>query len=222
MVGHDGLRGKLEQLLSDRDQLVVDFDAVGRLRVPLVGVMWNPQAGCLEVPLSREAATQAVQQGPDAMMIPVIEERVLVGKQQVETGRVRIHKTIQERQEEIDVPLLKERVEVERVKVDRWVEDPENPPQPREEGDVTILPVLEEVLVVEKRLRVVEELHVRRHREQQVEKHTVELRKEVVDVERMPPETPPSLESTESLRRRNHLIRRVIDPATPRPHRLEP
>ena len=54
-----------------------------------------------------------------------------------------------------------EEVEVERVAIDRWVDQMA---EVREEGEVTIIPVHAEVLVVEKRLKLVEEIHVRRRR----------------------------------------------------------
>ena len=51
---------------------------------------------------------------------------------------------------------------VERVPVDQFVDEA---PQVRTEGDVTIIPVLEERYVLEKRLVLVEELHIRRERQ---------------------------------------------------------
>jgi stress response protein YsnF len=55
----------------------------------------------------------------------------------------------------------------------------------RTEGDVTILPILEEVLVVEKRLVLKEELHIRRHLARENVEVPVTLRKERAVVERL-------------------------------------
>lgn len=66
-----------------------------------------------------------------------------------------------ETQETVDLPLVKEQVEVRHVPVGRWIEVPVSM---RQEGDTIILPIMEEVLVVEKRLRLVEEVHVIKHR----------------------------------------------------------
>ena len=74
-------------------------------------------------------------------------------------------------------------VEVERVPVDRIVDAA---PAVRQDGDVTIIPVMEEVLVVEKRLVLKEELHVRRRRTQESVEVPVTLRRERVEVERLP------------------------------------
>ncbi|MDZ4803167.1 MAG: DUF2382 domain-containing protein [Bryobacteraceae bacterium] len=83
-------------------------------------------------------------------VIPAIEEHVVVDRQSVETGRLRIRKHVEETETTVDEPLLENTWEVERVAVNRILSG--EPPEPRYEGDTLVLPVLEEVLVVEKRL----------------------------------------------------------------------
>lgn len=92
-------------------------------------------------------------------VIPIVEERLKTGKVEVETGRVRVRTVVDERQEMVRDQLVRGTVDVERVPMNVEVAQA---PQVREEGDVTIIPVFEEVLVVEKKLMLVEELHVRR------------------------------------------------------------
>jgi uncharacterized protein (TIGR02271 family) len=116
-----------------------------------------------------------------AAVVPVIEEELRVGKRVVETGRVRIHKTVREHEEVVDEPLMREEYDIERVPVDEFVDGPVGP---RQEGDTLIVPVLEEVLVVEKRLVVREELRITRRRTEEREPHSVTLRSEEVSVER--------------------------------------
>jgi stress response protein YsnF len=55
---------------------------------------------------------------------------------------------------------------------------------PRQEGDTLVLPVYEEVLVVEKRLRLVEEVHITTRRSERNEVQEVLLRQETVRLER--------------------------------------
>ena len=98
----------------------------------------------------------------------------------VETGRVRIHKTVHERDETVELLLKRDDVSVERVAVGRTVSEP---PAARQEGDTLIIPILEEVLVVEKRLVLKEELHVRTRRTEQVAHEVVRLRTEEVSIE---------------------------------------
>lgn len=92
-------------------------------------------------------------------VIPIVEERLKTGKVEVETGRVRVRTVVDERQEMVRDQLVRGTVDVERVPMNVEVAQA---PQVREEGDVTIIPVFEEVLVVEKKLMLVEELHVHR------------------------------------------------------------
>ena len=115
--------------------------------------------------------------------IPLAREELKVGKREVETGRVRIHKVVREHEELIDTPLMHEEIDVQRVPVNRELDAPA---QPRQEGDVLIVPVVEERLVVQKRLVLVEELHVRRRAVERAHQERVVLRSEEAVVERDP------------------------------------
>ena len=116
-----------------------------------------------------------------AAVIPVIEEELRVGKRVVETGRVRVTKTVHEHEEVVDEPLMREEYDVERVPIDEFVDGPVGP---RHEGETLIVPVLEEVLVVEKRLVVREELRITRKQTEERRPQRVKLLSEEVSVER--------------------------------------
>ena len=73
-------------------------------------------------------------------------------------------------------------VDVKRVKIDKLVD---RVPATRTEGDVTIVPVVEEVLVVEKRLMLKEELHIRTHTETTTIEQPVTLRRQRATVDRL-------------------------------------
>jgi len=132
----------------------------------------------------------------DKTVIPVIAESLHLTRALHETGRVRIHKQVQERQELVDLPLLRETAEVVRVPINRQVD---GPIPIRHDGDTMIIPVLEEVLVVEKRWILREELHVRINRSEHHQPQTVTLRSEQVTVENLPT---PSREGSPSSPRR--------------------
>lgn len=118
------------------------------------------------------------------LRIPVVEEQLTVGTRVVETGRgVRIHKTISEQPVVIDERLVRDEMEIERVPVDRIVAL-EDKPATRYEGDTLVVPVFEEVLVVERRLRIKEELRITRIRHEERYQDTVSLKAEQVEVER--------------------------------------
>jgi len=97
----------------------------------------------------------------EEVAVPLVEEWATVGKSRVETGRVQVRTRVEQRQELVEGELVHEEVEIERVPVGRPVD---GVPDVRQEGDLTIVPVVEEVLVVEKRLVLVEEIHLRRVR----------------------------------------------------------
>jgi len=122
--------------------------------------------------------------GQDLLTIPVVAEQLAVGTRTVDTGRgVRIHKTVVEQPVTIDERLGRDEVEIRHVAVDRIVAL-EEAPITRYEGDTTIVPILEEVLVVERRVRIKEELHITRNRREERHQEAVVLKAEQVSIER--------------------------------------
>lgn len=113
-------------------------------------------------------------------VVPVVEEELAVGKRMVETGAIRIRKTVREQEAVADEPLLKEEVLVERIPVNRYIETPATV---RHEDGVIIVPLMEEVLVVEKRLLLREELHIAKRAQTVRSPQRVALRSEEADVE---------------------------------------
>lgn len=113
--------------------------------------------------------------------LQLVEERLVVRKDQVETGRVRIRTVVDETIEHVREVLFSQEAVVERVAIGR---DIDHVPQPRWEGDLLIVPVVEEVLVVEKRLRLVEEVRLRVQRFETGVEEAVTLRSERAVVER--------------------------------------
>jgi uncharacterized protein (TIGR02271 family) len=120
-------------------------------------------------------------------VIPLVEETATVAKRQVVTGRVRVQTITDTIEELAHAEVQRESVEVTRVPIDKVVE---TAPAIRTDGDVTIVPVLEEVLVVEKRLVLKEELHIRRRVAAETVEVPVTLRKQRAIVEREAPDDP--------------------------------
>jgi uncharacterized protein (TIGR02271 family) len=116
-------------------------------------------------------------------VIPLLEEQFSVAKRVVETARVRVSRVTHDHQQLVDELLNHEKVEVERVPVDRPIE---TMPSIRQEGDVTIIPVVEEVLKVERCLVLKEEVHIRRMKTTERHQEQVTLRKQEVLVSRTP------------------------------------
>lgn len=157
--------------LSDGPQLLVP-----------VSLLMEEGEGVYRLPFSFNAASEGIR--PQQMRFPVMEEAVQIGKRTVDTGRgVRLHKTVSEREEVLDQILRHDELEIERVPVGRVVSE-DDIPQVRHEGDTMVVPVLEEVLVVQKQLVVKEELRITRHQRTVVAPRTVSLRSEKIAVER--------------------------------------
>ncbi len=125
----------------------------------------------------------------EATVLPLVEETLQVSKRDVVTGRVRIRTVTDLSEERVHQDLSGQHVEVERVPIDVLVERDAAPPEPRIEGEVTIVPILEEVLVVEKRLLIKEELRITRHETTNVTDIAVPLRKQRAEIERLKGDT---------------------------------
>ena len=132
-----------------------------------------------------EAAEVAVG---ESVTLPLIEETARFEKRLVETGRVRVSTRTETVDQVLRESLRSDTVEVTRVPVDRTLSPGEVPPAVREEDGVTIIPVLEEILVVEKRLVLKEELHIRRSSADEDVEVPVTLRRQRAVVERVSPD----------------------------------
>lgn len=119
----------------------------------------------------------------DEERIALLEEHAIVSKRSVETGRVRVRTHVETREEWVRASLDHQEVEIERVPIGA---DVDAVPPIREKGDVTIIPVIEERLVVEKRLVLVEEIHLRRTRRTEQFEQPVTLASQRAEIERHP------------------------------------
>src|SRR5919108_1775979 len=192
VTGPGGLRGSIDTsewpLDGSRAEVLVELERGTPVLVPLEALARQDDGSyrltfdpaTLEHP---HGAHDELREHP--LVVPVIQETLDVDTRTVETDRVRIRKVVHEREETIDPPLLHDEVVVDRVPVNRVVD---GPIPVRSEGDTLIIPLFEEVLVVEKRLLLKEEVRITKHR---VEIHTpqrVTLRREEAVVERTNPE----------------------------------
>ena len=116
-------------------------------------------------------------------MVPVLVEELEVQKRLVETGKVRITKVVHERETLVDEPLFHDKVAITRVPMQRVVD---GPVPVREENGTTIISLVEEVLVVEKRWMLREEIHIRTERLATHQPQRITLRSEEVQIARVP------------------------------------
>ncbi len=135
--------------------------------------------------LSPERMTD-LRQASSEQTLALAEEVLKVGKRQVVTGRVRVRTETETVETMARAELEGETVEVTRVPCERYVDEA---PPVRTEGEVTILPVVEEVLVVETRLLLKEEIHLRRTKTRETVEIPATLRRQRAVVERIDPVT---------------------------------
>ncbi len=112
-----------------------------------------------------------------------IQERLDVTRVLKEVDRALVSVRTGQTEETVAEPAWRETVDVRREAVDEVVTDIEDV---RHEGNVTIVPMYEEVVVVERRLVLRERLHITLTREETRIPHTVVLRHQYVEVERQP------------------------------------
>jgi stress response protein YsnF len=125
--------------------------------------------------------------------IPLAEERLIVRKEEIETGRVRVRTVVEEQETLVREMLTHASVEVERVPLDVVVD---SVPPVREEDGVTIIPVVREVLVVQRQLILTEEVRLKRTTRTEEHAEPVVLRTQRAVVEREETSGAPSTTTT--------------------------
>jgi uncharacterized protein (TIGR02271 family) len=120
---------------------------------------------------------------PENLVMPLHAEEMVVAKRQV-ARTVRVTRETRSRDTLVEEALTQTGVVIERVPMGQFIEAM---PPVREEGDLTILPVVEEVVVTTRRLRLVEEVRIRRVQTTSNYVETVKLREQHVVVTRSEP-----------------------------------
>lgn len=211
VTDRDGLRGRIDtyapqaQGEGNRPEVFVLLDDGRQVLMPVDELVLQND-GSFTVPFSlsdiahpqerRETASETAGTETDdetlitsnrtrqdeRIVMPVVAETLDVQKRRVQTGGVRIKKIVHEREEIVDEPLMREEVQVKRVPINRVVDAPV---PVRHVGNTMIVSLLEEVLVVEKRLMLKEELHITKGEIETYKPQRITLRTEEAVVERV-------------------------------------
>lgn len=164
------------------EQLLVPADLVRAVNSPRevqLGVTRDEaQARASEVPsdallLARDRGTEVV--------IPIVEERLVPGKQQVDLGELRVHKYVDQIEEAVRQEVTRDDLIVERIPINREIDEPVTT---RHEGEWMVIPIMREVLVVRKQLMLAEEVRIAKREvteEQEVREVTRHERLELED-----------------------------------------
>jgi uncharacterized protein (TIGR02271 family) len=176
VIGRDGLKGMLVDPVprgAGDDPVRVRLDRGPTIEVP-ASMLEQDRDGVYHI----ELGPADLERGQT--VVPVLAEELVVGKEAVPTGGIRVHRRVEEHEELVDVPLLKEHVDVRRVMVDREVD---GPLPVRREGEATIVPIVEEVLVVSKRFVLREEIHITRSVREERHQERVTLKRHEAEIE---------------------------------------
>ncbi len=175
------VRGVLD---ASRPQTVLHLTDGRSVALPtelLLGETGTPESGRpWSAGLRSEAVPRDIGQGYE-QTIPLVAEQIVVGKQTVATGAVRLRRGTETYTDTAGIDLMRIGWEVERVAVGEIVPDR---PEIREEGDVTVFPLVEERLVARREYFLVEEVRVRRVATTTPRTATLELTRDVLTVER--------------------------------------
>jgi uncharacterized protein (TIGR02271 family) len=181
VIDGDGFYGKIsDAALLKNDKVPVTLDN-GKTVLVESAILKKVSENTYGIPLSFKDLSES--DSTESRVIPVVQEEVRVQKEEVERARVVVNKIARERQETVDVPLTEEHVHIERIPKNVVIDAPI---PVRYEGDDVIISLVEEVLVVEKRLLLKEEVRITQEKKEVHKPQTVTLYSEEVKVERIP------------------------------------
>jgi uncharacterized protein (TIGR02271 family) len=139
----------------------------------------------MNAPTDTPEATSMPRADQADVVVPVLEEQLRVSHRWIETGHaMRVRKLVREHTRDVELPAWREQVLVERVPVDRVIDAPV---AVHHEGEVLVIPVVEERLVMRTERVLREEVRITRRRVAEPRVEPVTLRHEVAIVERFDP-----------------------------------
>jgi stress response protein YsnF len=127
------------------------------------------------------------------LVVPLASEELRLDKREISTGKVRVQTVVETVDELARATVEEESLDVQRVPVGKVVPEP---PCIRIEGDV--IPVLAEKMIVEKRLVLVEEVHIRRTKSSRLVEMPVKLRKQKAVIDPTPADSQPTQKDIKS------------------------
>ncbi len=186
----DGMTGRIvaiSQASPDREpQALIQLENGRQVFIPVEMLGDQGDDGNYLMPMDFSTLEEMEEtRDSNLLVIPILSERMVLSKRRVPTGGVRITKKVNTREEAIQDHGYEEEVEVDRVPVNKIIDQPV---KTCFEGKTMIIPVMEEVLVVEKRLMLKEEVRVTKFRQKLAAPDNIELREEEVTVEKLQPE----------------------------------
>ena len=167
-------RGWTNELISVAAELIAEVTMGGTVRL----AVGKEEARARSSNIPREA--YATSQQPPEVRVPLVEEEVIPRKRAVDLGELRIHKLVDTSEEVIRESVTRDDLLVERVPVNQPLDAPVTT---RVEDDWLIIPIMEEVVVVQKKLMLKEEIRVRKRQVTEEQELHETVRRERAELE---------------------------------------
>ena len=184
VVDTNGIVAKIRDFIVDDTHtaaVLVELPSGARVTLPSEVLHLAPDGGyAIDAPWQTLAFD-------DRLELPVVEEHAAVRRRAVVRESIRVRRKVVSETKVVETPVVREHLIVERVPRDEVVQQL---PEPRHDGDMLVIPIVEEEVVVSTRLRLVEELRVRVIKETRIDRQTVTLRRHDVDVDHTQGEKP--------------------------------
>ena len=140
--------------------------------------------------------------GPQDVIVPVYAEHASVSKRRIVTGRVKVSRVTRQSEKLLTQTFAQQRVRIDRIPIGKLIKAV---PKIREKGDAIIIPIVEEIAVVERRLVLTEEIWVRRIQSNEKHRQRVMLRCQEAVITRDPVEPPAAAGATEGIVNTNRV-----------------
>lgn len=114
-------------------------------------------------------------------IIRVHQEGIDISKKVVDRRKISLHKSVNTETVSHDIPLLRDNIRIEHITFNKEVAEI---PKIREKGNMIIIPVIEEVAVVTKKIMLVKEIHITNEQTEKIEHIETSLRKESVTIDK--------------------------------------
>jgi len=167
-------RGWTNELFAVPAELVREVAPSGTVYLTATKAQARAHSG--NIPKEALAATPNGRE----VRVPLHEEELIPEKRWVDLGELRIHKVVDTREELIREAVTRDDLLVERVPINQPLDAPIDT---RVEDDWLVIPIMEEVIVVQKRLMLKEEIRIRKRQVTETQELHETVRSERAELE---------------------------------------
>ena len=174
-----GVEAVISGEIVDPKRVMIELQNGRKLLVPRSAFLWDADTG-YSVPFTFDGLEEVTEEA-QGFVVPVVREEAILERELKETAVVHIEKRVEEREEVVNATATINEADIERIQINEFVEQA---PGIRYEGDTMVIPLMEEVLVVEKRLLLREEIRITQISREEPRQEKVVLRSEYAEAHR--------------------------------------